>query len=106
MWDKIQEMGNVGAKAFGLAMHAGGTLYGLSKEHQKFLASGFKCSNCNKTLINALGFFTYTAYTADGSKKNNQILFGTEKLECPHCKYSWIACVHSHIICRNSQITT
>ena len=67
-----------------------GNFYGYSEEHKIFLSSGYKCSKCNKTLLNMAGILTVKFYSKDGKKMN--MFTGTyqgEIAECPHCAHRW-----------------
>ncbi len=69
-----------------------GNLYGnlLSEEHKTFLSSGYKCPNCNKTLLNRAGISTVKFYSKDGTKMNIfTASFRGEIAECPHCGHRW-----------------
>lgn len=81
--DLLRVMGSIGA--------VGGSIYGYSEEHKKFLSSGYKCFKCNKTLLNRLGSVNAKSYSKDGT----EIAIGTigfrrdVVLECHDCTHRW-----------------
>jgi hypothetical protein len=55
-----------------------GSIYGYSEEYKKFLSSGFKCSNCNNTLLKGIGILA----------RENVPFARVTVLKCHHCNYS------------------
>ncbi len=46
-------------------------LHNCSEEYKNFVYSGYKCSNCQKTLFKFPGFYEINMYSKDGSKLNH-----------------------------------
>lgn len=85
-----------------------------SEEYQKFLTSGYKCSQCHNVLIK-LGVITARYYTEDmvsipGLKPTIPGVTSIQRqiMECPHCNHKWTIITKSNQFkfVRNEEIGT
>jgi DNA-directed RNA polymerase subunit RPC12/RpoP len=67
-----------------------GRLDKYSEEQKEFLALGYVCLQCKKTLMSPWGFADVNCYSVSGEKiPLLKARASGEFAECPYCMYKW-----------------